>query len=227
VADPEPGMELQVDYGRMGLIRAGDHKKVCHGLIFTACFSRHCFVWLCFSQTTEQTIAGFEAAWAYFEGVFPVVIPDNMSSVVTKADDINPRFNDTFIEYAQSRGFEIDAARVRHPQDKALSSHCTSWVGSNRVSLAAVLAPRWTAGHLVGDDSRHQVIMFAFLVQGLAHEEPVMVPLLDRRRAHAETCSRLAEVEEPFGPETVLTGSQPVLHPDVVHDARVESLGCA
>jgi transposase len=157
VADPEPGVELQVDYGRMGLIRAGEHKKVCHGLIFTACFSRHCFVWLCFSQTTAETIAGFEAAWAYFGGVFPVVIPDNMSSVVTKADDINPRFNDTFIEYAQSRGFEIDAARVRHPQDKPKVERVVPYVRNNffagedfsGITDAQRRAPEWcstTAG---------------------------------------------------------------------------------
>jgi transposase len=131
VADPEPGLELQVDYGRMGLIRAGEHKKVCQALIFTACLSRHCFVWLCFSQTTAETIAGFEAAWAYFGGVFPVVIPDNMSSVVTKPDDIAPRFNDTFIEYAQSRGFEIDAARVRHPRDKPKVERVVPYVRNN------------------------------------------------------------------------------------------------
>jgi transposase len=118
VADPEPGQELQVDFGRMGLLPAGERKKVCHALVFTACSSRHCFVWLTFSQTTEEVINGFEAAWAFFGGIFPVVIPDNLSPVVTSADALSPRFNDTFIEYAQSRGFVIDPARVRHPQDK-------------------------------------------------------------------------------------------------------------
>ena len=44
--------------------------------MFTACSSRHCYVHLCFSQTTEEVIAGFEEAWAYFGAVFPVVIPD-------------------------------------------------------------------------------------------------------------------------------------------------------
>lgn len=37
---------------------------------------------------------------------------------MTKADAIEPQFNDTFLEYAQDRGFLIDAARVRHPKDK-------------------------------------------------------------------------------------------------------------
>lgn len=118
VADPEPGQELQVDFGRMGLLPAGERKKVCHALVFTACSSRHCFIWLTFSQTTEEVINGCEAAWEYFGGIFPVVIPDNLTPVVADADPVAPRFNDTFIEYAQARGFVIDAARVRHPKDK-------------------------------------------------------------------------------------------------------------
>lgn len=71
VADPPPGKEVQLDFGRMGLPPAGEHKKVYHALVFTACVSRHCFVWLTFSQTTEEVIRGFEAAWEFFGGVFP------------------------------------------------------------------------------------------------------------------------------------------------------------
>ncbi len=118
VDDPPPGIELQVDFGRLGLIADGDRRRVCHGLIFTACFSRHMFVWPTLTQTTEDVIAGFEAAWRYFGGVFPVVIPDNMSSIVAKAENTAPRFNDVFLEYAQSRGFVVDAARVATPTDK-------------------------------------------------------------------------------------------------------------
>ena len=75
-------------------------------------------MWPTFSQTTEEVIRGFEAAWGYFGGVFPVVIPDNMKSIVIEAENTAPRFNDVFLEYAQSRGFLIDAARVRTPTDK-------------------------------------------------------------------------------------------------------------
>lgn len=120
VADGEPGGECQIDFGRMGLIpdpQTG-RQRICHALIFTACYSRHTFVWLTFRQTTEDVIAGCEAAWKFFGGVFAVVIPDNMGTVVDHADATEPRFNQAFIEYAQSRGFVVDAARVRRPQDK-------------------------------------------------------------------------------------------------------------
>src|SRR3954454_25149758 len=120
VNDGEPGDELQVDFGRMGLLfdSATGRDRVVHALIFTACFSRHCFVWLTHRQTTEAVIAGCEAAWAFFGGVFATLIPDNLSAVVDSADALEPRFNQCFVEYAQARGFKIDPARVRSPQDK-------------------------------------------------------------------------------------------------------------
>lgn len=78
VDDPPPGTELQVDFGRLGLVPDGERRRVCHALVFTACYSRHQFVWPTFRQTTEELIRGFEAAWGYFGGVFPVVIPENV-----------------------------------------------------------------------------------------------------------------------------------------------------
>jgi len=131
VEDPPPGVELQVDFGRLGLISDGERKRVCQALIFTACFSRHMFVWPTFSQTTEDVIAGFEAAWLYFAGVFPVVIPDNMGSIVVEAENCAPRFNDVFFEYAQSRGFSIDAARVATPTDKPRVERTVPYVRNN------------------------------------------------------------------------------------------------
>ena len=120
VADGEPGVELQVDFGRMGLMYNPDtdRRRVLHALIFTPCLSRYCFVWLTFTQTLADIICGFEAAWAFFGGIFAVVIPDNMAAIVDKANPTEPRLNAAFVEYAQDRGFLVDATRVRHPKDK-------------------------------------------------------------------------------------------------------------
>jgi transposase len=92
VNDGEPGSELQVDFGRMGLVAdpASGGRRLVHALIFTACYSRHCFVWLSHRQTTAAVIEGFEAAWIAFGGVFAVVIPDNMSAIVDEADPSTP-----------------------------------------------------------------------------------------------------------------------------------------
>jgi Mu transposase, C-terminal domain len=104
----------------MGLLfdPAAGRRRVVWALIFTAVYSRHCFVWLSFRQRLEDVIAGCEAAWTFFAGVFRVIIPDNLKAIVIDPDDIDPRLNQAFVEYAQSRGFLVDPARVRHATDK-------------------------------------------------------------------------------------------------------------
>lgn len=133
VADCEPGAEVQVDFGRLGMLTdaADGRRRVVHGLIFTAVYSRHMFVWPAYRQSLADVIAGFEAAWAFFGGVFAVVIPDNMKAIVTAADATEPRLNDSFREYAQSRGFAIDPARVRSPKDKPRVERMVTYVRSN------------------------------------------------------------------------------------------------
>ena len=128
VADGEPGAECQLDFGYLGLLAdpvTGRQRKV-HALIFTACYSRHMFVWLSFSQTLAAFIAGCEAAWVFFGGVFKVLIPDNASAIVADADVVNPRFTAGWLDYAQHCGFATDAARVRSPKDKPQVAYCTS-----------------------------------------------------------------------------------------------------
>jgi len=133
VADGEPGHELQIDFGRLGLLTdpVTGKRRVCHALIFTAVVSRHMFVWLSFTQTTDAVIAGCEAAWGFFGGVFKVLIPDNLAPVVTTADRLEPRLNEAFVEYAQSRGFVIDPARVRTPTDKPRVERMVQFVRSS------------------------------------------------------------------------------------------------
>ncbi|MET9030987.1 hypothetical protein ABZW96_36085 [Nocardia sp. NPDC004168] len=125
VADCEPGTEVQVDFGRLGLLTDIEGRgRVVKGLIFTAVYSRHMFVYPTYRETLNDVVAGFEAAWVFFDGVFAVVIPDNMKAIVDRANATDPRLNDSFREYAESRGFVVDPARIRRPQDKHLVSYC-------------------------------------------------------------------------------------------------------
>jgi transposase len=133
VADGEPGAECQVDFGKMGLLYdpASGRRRMVHALIFTAVYSRHMFVWLSFSQTLEAVIAGCEAAWAFFGGVFGVLIPDNMPAVVADADPINPKLTVGWLDYAQHCGFVTDTARVRHAKDKPRVERTVQYVRSS------------------------------------------------------------------------------------------------
>jgi len=132
VADPEPGVELQIDFGHLGYLTGEDgRRRKVHALIFTACYSRHLFVWLTYSQTLVAVIAGCEAAWAFFQGVFKVLIPDNMKAIVTDPDPVNPRLSQGWLDYAQHVGFGTDPARVRSPKDKPKVERAVQYVRGN------------------------------------------------------------------------------------------------
>jgi transposase len=119
VLDGEPGHELQVDTGWVGWLTlpAGQRRRF-RAWIFTAVRSRHRFVYPTFEETTARAIEACEAAWAFFGGVFKVLIPDNTKAIIVDADPLMPRITPAFLEYAQARRFHIDSARVRSPRDK-------------------------------------------------------------------------------------------------------------
>ncbi len=120
VADGEPGQELQLDTGWMTLLEAdaAGKRRRFKAFIFTPNVSRYRFVYPVFRERTEDAIAACEAAWEFYGGVFRVLIPDNTKAIVQTADPLEPLLNEVFLEYAQARGFHIDPARVRRPQDK-------------------------------------------------------------------------------------------------------------
>jgi transposase len=215
VADGEPGGECQIDFGRMGLIfdPAAGRRRVVWALIFTACFSRHCFVWLTFRQRLVDVIEGCEAAWVFFGGVFKVVIPDCVKAIVVEADDVNPRLNEGFVEYAQSRGFVVDPARVRHPRDKPRVERMVSYVrgsffaGETFIDLADAQrrAETWcrtTAGTRIhGTTQQRPVEVFAAEEAALLGPAPLLpydVPIYARpkvaRDHHVEVAKAIYSV---------------------------------
>ena len=121
VADCNPGEEVQLDTGWMTHLAADatGRRRRFRAWIFTAVLSRHRFVYPVLRETTETAIEACEAAWAFFQGIFRVLIPDNTKAIVQQADALEPHLNQTFLEYAQARGFVIDPTRVRRARDKA------------------------------------------------------------------------------------------------------------
>jgi hypothetical protein len=96
--------------------------------IFTPNVSRYRFVFPCFAETTASAIAACDAAWAFYGGVFKVLVPDNTKVLIQTADPLQPRVVPAFLEYAQARGFVIDPARVRRPTDKARCERSVPYV---------------------------------------------------------------------------------------------------
>lgn len=133
VTDGAPGIECQLDFGYLGMLTDtvdGRRRKV-YALIFTAVYSRHMFVWLSYSQTLAAVIAGCQAAWEFFGGVFAVLIPDNLKPVIAAADTVNPRFTAGWLDYAAHAGFATDPARVRSPKDKPRVERAVQYVRGN------------------------------------------------------------------------------------------------
>lgn len=186
IADCEPGSEVQVDFGRLGLLTDAEGRgRVVKGLIFTAVYSRHMFVYPTHRETLNDVIAGFEAAWMFFDGVFAVVVPDNMKAIVDRADATDPKLNDSFREYAESRGFVVDPARIRSPRDKPRVERCVPYARSNffageqfrDLADCRDRAERWcrqTAGMRIHGTTRlRPAEVFA------ADEHPLLKPLPD------------------------------------------------
>ena len=121
LADCGPGEEVQLDTGWMTHLAPDTQgrRRRFRAWIFTPVLSRYRFVYPVFRETTETAIEACDAAWAFFHGVFRVLIPDNTKTIVQRADPLEPRFTPAFLEYAQARGFVIDPTRVRRPRDKA------------------------------------------------------------------------------------------------------------
>ncbi len=133
VIDGEPGVECQIDFAQRGFLTDPDtgRRRRVHALIFTAGYSRHMFVWLTYAQTLSVVVAGCEAVWAFFGGVFRVLVPDNLKAVVTDPDPVNPRLSAGWLEYAQHAGLGTDPARVRKPRDKPKVERAVHYVRGN------------------------------------------------------------------------------------------------
>jgi transposase len=202
VLDGEPGVECQLDFGRMGLLfdpTAGRRRTV-HALIFTAVYSRHMFVWLTFTQTLAALIAGCEAAWRFFGGTFKVLVPDNATGIVADADAVNPRFTVGWLDYAQHCGFATDPTRIAHPKDKPRVERSVQYVRNNffageefvDLADAQARAERWcatTAGLRVhGTIQARPAEVFADHEAGLLLpvREPYDVPIFALVKVHRD-----------------------------------------
>jgi hypothetical protein len=216
VADGEPGIECQVDFAQMGFIldpETGKKRRV-HALILTAVVSRHMFVWLTYSQTLAAVIAGCEAAWDFFGGVFKVLIPDNLKPVVTDPDAVNPTLSKGWLDYSQHVGFGTDPARVRSPKDKPRVERVVQyvrgnfWAGEAFIDLADAQARaeawcRQRAGMRIhGTTARRPVEHFAAVEAGAllpvpaAYDVPTFTRVKVHRDYHVEIARALYSVPE-------------------------------
>ena len=87
-----------------------------------------CYVEATRGQDLLSFVGAHVHAFSAFGGVSEITVPDNLKAGVTTACFYEPELNPTYGECATHYGTIVLPTRVRRPRDKALSSHCTSWV---------------------------------------------------------------------------------------------------
>ncbi|GAB3878101.1 hypothetical protein GCM10027612_01850 [Microbispora bryophytorum subsp. camponoti] len=119
-ADPEPGLEAQIDYGLLGSWtdpRTGRSQRV-WAFVMVLSHSRHMFVHPVVSMDQASWTASHVEAFAFFGGCPARLVPDNLKTGVDKPDLYDPKLNRAYAELAAHYGVLIDPARARKPKDK-------------------------------------------------------------------------------------------------------------
>jgi transposase len=128
-AESLPGEMAEVDFGRLGPLQelCSRQPRMVHGFILTLGYSRLSCMIPVFKQDLPTVIDCFERIWLFLGGCPRRVVLDGMKACIDRADPYTPRFNRTFLEYANYRGFLPDPARPRHPQDKPLVENSVAY----------------------------------------------------------------------------------------------------
>lgn len=115
-----PGIEVQIDYAKMGLVYdpLTEKNRTVFAFIATLSCSRYKYVEFVFKQNQQSFVASHIKMFEYFKGAPVRLCIDNLKSGVIKPDLYDPRFNRTYQEMAEHYGCFIDPCRVRHPKDK-------------------------------------------------------------------------------------------------------------
>lgn len=118
--ESEPGEEVQIDYGKLGLLYdpLRQKKRTVYAFIATLSFSRLKFVDIVYRQDQRSFIASHLRMFDFFGGVPKRLVIDNLKSGVITPDLYAPQLNKAYQEMAEHYGCFIDPARVRKPKDK-------------------------------------------------------------------------------------------------------------
>lgn len=117
----KPGERTQVDYcdGPPVLDRATGEARKTHLFCGVLPFSSFVFGEFVWDQKLPSFIESHERMWAYFGGVTPYVVIDNLKAGVKTAHRYDPDVNPTYCDYGNHQGFAVLPARPYTPRDKA------------------------------------------------------------------------------------------------------------
>jgi transposase len=115
-----PGLEVQIDYAKMGLLYdpASGKRRTVYAFIATLSHSRHKFVEFVWSQNQQSFVSSHVLMFEFFGGVPERIVLDNLKSGVIKPDLYEPTLNRTYREMAEHYNCFLDPCRVARPKDK-------------------------------------------------------------------------------------------------------------
>ena len=120
--EAEPGEQVQIDYGKMGLIYDPLAKKnrTVYAFIGTLGYSRHKFIEFVFSQNQQSFAQSHVRMFNFFGGVPRVIYLDNLKTGVIKPDLYEPTINKAYAELAEHYGCFLNPCRPGKPKDKPI-----------------------------------------------------------------------------------------------------------
>ncbi len=116
----KPGERAQIDYcDGIEILNLKTGEKILTQLFVGVLpFSSYTFGEFVSDQKLPGFIRSQQNMFAFFGGVTPYVVPDNLKSGVTKAHLYDPDANRTYCEFGNHMGFAVLPARPRTPRDK-------------------------------------------------------------------------------------------------------------
>lgn len=116
----KPGEKTQVDFcdGLWITERDSGKKTLTQFFLGVLPFSSYTFGEFVLDQKLPTFIGVQQRMFAYFGGVTPYLVVDNLKSGVHKADLYDPDVNPTYCDFANHMGFAVLPARPYKPRDK-------------------------------------------------------------------------------------------------------------
>jgi transposase len=132
VLHSDPGEEMQVDFGYVGLQpdETGKQRKA-WVFVGTLGFSRKPFHKLVFNQTVSEFILCHIEAFEYFGGVSQKVKIDNLKSAVLNAHFYEPEYQKEYHAFSKHYNFIIHDCKVRSPEEKGKVESGVKYVKNN------------------------------------------------------------------------------------------------
>ncbi len=128
----EPGQEMQIDYGQGARCKdhTGKYRKT-YVFRMVLSHSRKGYTEAVTRLTTESLIRSLENAFRAIGGVPKIVVFDNASSAVKKADWYDPELNPKITSFCNHAGFTLLPTRPATPQHKGKVERGVDYVQEN------------------------------------------------------------------------------------------------